>query len=112
MSRPRGTGSLACPSSSRTGKAACPTTYQPLNSTVRRYNSHGRGEHLSRSATMTNETIAQRLADHSRQLEAEGSNVFRARAFRRAAEVVRDLPRQVADVVAQEGRAGLEALPG
>jgi hypothetical protein len=61
---------------------------------------------------MTNENIAERLIDYSHQLEAEGPNVFRARAYRRAAEIVRGLGQELADIVAQEGRAGLEALPG
>jgi hypothetical protein len=61
---------------------------------------------------MTNEAIAQKLADYAAYLEGEDPNVYRVRAYRRAAETVRAHPRPLSAVLAEEGRAGLEALPG
>jgi hypothetical protein len=59
-----------------------------------------------------NQTIAQHLLDHADRLEGYDSNVYRVRAYRRAAQTVLELDRPVADLLAQEGRRGLEALPG
>jgi hypothetical protein len=61
---------------------------------------------------MDNRTIAQRLLDYAKQLETRESNVYRLRAYRKAAETVMGLQRPVAEIVEQEGRAGLESLPG
>ncbi len=61
---------------------------------------------------MTNAEIAGRLLEHARELEKEGSSVFRIRAYRTAAWTVQHMDRPVADVLAQEGRKGLEQLPG
>jgi hypothetical protein len=61
---------------------------------------------------MDNEGIARKLNDYATYLEGEEPNVYRVRAYRRGAEVVRALRRPVTQIVEQEGRAGLEALPG
>jgi hypothetical protein len=61
---------------------------------------------------MDNRTIAQRLIDYAKYLEGVESNLYRVRAYRRAAEAVLALDRPVSDILAVEGRAGLEALPG
>jgi hypothetical protein len=61
---------------------------------------------------MDNETIARKLNDYATYLDGEESNVYRVRAYRRAADAVRSLPRPVREIVETEGRAGLEALPG
>jgi hypothetical protein len=61
---------------------------------------------------MDNHTIAEQLNEYARVLEAEGATMFRVRAYRRAAEVVRGLERPLKDLVAEQGRAGLEAIPG
>jgi hypothetical protein len=61
---------------------------------------------------MDNLTIARKLNDYATYLEGEEPNVYRVRAYRRAAETVRALDRPVAELVAEQGRAGLEALPG
>jgi hypothetical protein len=61
---------------------------------------------------MDNPTIAQRLRDYANYLEAREMNVFRVRAYRKAAETIRTLDRPLSEVVEKEGRAGLEALPG
>jgi len=59
----------------------------------------------------TNESIADRLREVADLLAQQGANPFRVRAYRRAADFTADLDRNVADIVAEEGRAGLTALP-
>jgi hypothetical protein len=61
---------------------------------------------------MDNRTIARKLNDYATYLEGEESNVYRVRAYRRAAQTVLAQERPLKEVVEQEGRAGLEALPG
>jgi hypothetical protein len=61
---------------------------------------------------MDNHTIAQRLREYANYLESQEMNVYRVRAYRRAAETVLSLDRPLSGIVAAEGRAGLEALPG
>jgi putative hydrolase len=61
---------------------------------------------------MDNRLIAQRLLDYAGFLDSRETNPYRARAYRIAAETVMRLERPVADIVQQEGRNGLEALPG
>ena len=61
---------------------------------------------------MDNPTIARKLAEYANYLEGEDANVYRVRAYRKAAETVQALDRPLAEVVASEGRAGLEALDG
>jgi DNA polymerase (family 10) len=56
--------------------------------------------------------ISQRLAAYARVLESEAGNLFRVRAYRRAAALVETLDRPVAEIVAKEGRAGLKSMPG
>ena len=58
-----------------------------------------------------NEQVADRLREMADLLAQQGANPFRVRAYRQAADVVADLDRNVADIVAEEGRAGLSALP-
>lgn len=59
----------------------------------------------------SNESIADRLREVADLLAQQGANPFRVRAYRRAADITADLDRNVADIVAEEGRAGLTALP-
>src|SRR5438132_6805729 len=61
---------------------------------------------------MNNRQIAHLLIDYAEYLEARAANLYRIRAYRRAAETVLALDRPLADLVAAEGRAGLEELPG
>jgi DNA polymerase (family X) len=61
---------------------------------------------------MNNRAIATRLREHASELENRESNVYRVRAYRRAADVVESLDRSVAEIVAEQGRSGLQALPG
>ena len=59
-----------------------------------------------------NEDIAGRLEEVAQLLATQGASRFRVRAYQRAAETVRRLPRPVSDILAQEGLEGLQALPG
>jgi hypothetical protein len=61
---------------------------------------------------MDNATIARRLNDYATFLEGEESNLYRVRAYRRAAATVLEQDRPLEDVVNEKGRAGLEELPG
>jgi DNA polymerase (family X) len=61
---------------------------------------------------MDNITIARRLMAHADTLGQHGSDLYRRRAFRNAAEVLLRLERPAAEIVATEGRSGLKALPG
>jgi len=61
---------------------------------------------------MDNRTIARRLLDHANELAAQRDNLYRVRAYRRAAESVLTLDRAVEDLVNEQGRTGLEQLPG
>ncbi len=61
---------------------------------------------------MDNETIARKLNEYATFLEGQEPNVHRVRAYRRAAETVRQERRPLKEIVEQEGRSGLEALPG
>ncbi len=61
---------------------------------------------------MTNEMIGARLLEYTRQLQREGDNLYRVRAYRHAGfEVVR-IARPLREVFAETGRKGLEGLPG
>jgi hypothetical protein len=64
-----------------------------------------------RAALMDNQQIADRLREHARALEQEG-DLFRVRAYRRAAEAILRLDRPAAEIVAHDGRKGLEAVAG
>ena len=59
-----------------------------------------------------NSDIADRFEEVARLLEGRRANPFRVDAYRRAAETLRELPRGVAALAREEGREGLEALPG
>jgi DNA polymerase/3'-5' exonuclease PolX len=61
---------------------------------------------------MDNFLIAQRLIGMAHELEGQRSNLYRVRAYRRAAETVLNLDRPVEDIVAETGERGLQELPG
>src|SRR5437764_15324894 len=61
---------------------------------------------------MDNRQIAQQLISYAEYLDAREANLYRVRAYRRAAETILSLDRPLADLVAAEGRSGLEELPG
>lgn len=60
---------------------------------------------------ITNDEVARRLEEVAGLLEAQGADGFRVRAYRLGASEVRALPRPVAEIVEQEGREGLDAIP-
>jgi putative hydrolase len=55
--------------------------------------------------------VAERLREAAALLEEQAASAFRVRAFRRAAETIDRLPRDVGEILARDGIAGLEALP-
>ena len=61
---------------------------------------------------MDNQTIAQKLREYAAQLAREGESLYRVRAYRQAVLTVQSLARPLTVLVGEEGRAGLEALPG
>ena len=61
---------------------------------------------------MDNRTIAQHLLDHANYLESREVNLYRVRAYRKAAEAIMALDRRIADILVKDGRAGLETVPG
>jgi hypothetical protein len=61
---------------------------------------------------LDNRTIANKLLEYANFLEARDASLYRVRAYRRAAETITRLDRPVTEIVATEGRAGLETLPG
>ena len=71
---------------------------------------------MPRTASVTmlpqsNAMVAAHLDEIAALLEAQGANVFRSRAYRRAAETIRELKVPVIDVLRDEGLEGLDALP-
>ena len=61
---------------------------------------------------MTNDQLARRMLEHARELSRRPENLYRVRAYRRAAMAVQLLPRPVAELLAEGGREVLEAVPG
>jgi DNA polymerase/3'-5' exonuclease PolX len=60
---------------------------------------------------MDNREIARHLVEHAHALEAREASLYRARAYRRAAETVQALDRPLSEIYALEGREGLEEVP-
>jgi putative hydrolase len=56
--------------------------------------------------------VAERLREAAALLEEQAANSFRVRAFRRAADTVDGLPRDVGEILERDGLHGLDALPG
>jgi DNA polymerase (family X) len=54
---------------------------------------------------------AQRFDEVAALLEEQSDNPFRARAYRKAADTLRQMPRSVRQILDAEGEAGLEKLP-
>jgi DNA polymerase (family 10) len=61
---------------------------------------------------MDNRTIAQRLTSHAHELENERRSLYRIQAYRRAAQTIMGLDEPVEEIVAHQGRRGLQSLPG
>jgi DNA polymerase (family 10) len=62
--------------------------------------------------SMDNRTVARKLLDWARSLEAERASIYRVKAYRRAAETILGLERPVEELVAGGGRKSLKELPG
>ena len=72
-----------------------------------------RGVFLPEEAVpVLNQNVAERLDEVAQILEEQGANPFRVRAYRRGADLLRGLPRPVAEVFEEGGLPALEALPG
>lgn len=56
---------------------------------------------------MTNAEIAYRFEQVARLLTEQRANLYRVRAYRRAAEILRPVDRQVEEILQHEGEAGL-----
>jgi putative hydrolase len=63
------------------------------------------------AAVSANREVAERLRHAAALLAQQGANPFRVGAYRRAAEFVSRLDRDLRDLLAREGLAGLVALP-
>jgi Helix-hairpin-helix domain len=61
---------------------------------------------------MNNATIAQKLFEYAATLEANGHSLYRIRAYRRVAGLVKMLSCSIAELVNEGGRDALKGLPG
>jgi DNA polymerase/3'-5' exonuclease PolX len=61
---------------------------------------------------MTNTVIAHELLRQARELAAHGDNLYRVRAYRRAAAELFGLDRPAIEIIAEYGPRGLMVLPG
>lgn len=59
-----------------------------------------------------NDAAAKHLDEIAQLLEAQGANIFRIAAYRKAARTLRDLSQPVQDIFDREGRRGLVGLEG
>src|SRR6516165_5877090 len=61
---------------------------------------------------MNNYEIARLLVDYAHFLEGRGENLYRIRAYRRAAETMLGLSKSIVELYQEEGSRGLRKLPG
>jgi DNA polymerase/3'-5' exonuclease PolX len=66
---------------------------------------------MAEVAAVDNSAIAKQLRNHARQLEIEGGNLLRVRAYRRAAQMIVELDEQMTEILDRSGRRGLQSLP-
>ena len=59
-----------------------------------------------------NDVVASQLEEIARLLDVQGANPFRVRAYQRAADTVRHLPRPASEILEQQGLEGLRSWPG
>lgn len=64
------------------------------------------------TAAVDNAWIAQRLREMASLLDAQDGQPYRAAAYRKAADTVAALDRELREIHAAQGLAGLDALPG
>lgn len=69
------------------------------------------GKPKPEAAADGNLAVAAKLRAYADLLEQQGADGFRERAYRRAADTVSALDRPVEDILSEEGRPGLIALP-
>lgn len=62
--------------------------------------------------TFTNAELAERLDVQADRIAEHDDNPYHITAYRHAAETLRNLQRPAADILAEQGRTGLEQLPG
>jgi hypothetical protein len=67
---------------------------------------------MQRNAPLANLEVAARFDEVADLLEAQGANPFRVKAYRTAAQTLRQATRPASELVETEGLAGLERLPG
>ncbi len=60
---------------------------------------------------INNQEIARQLSDFAHFLEIRGENLYRIRAYRKAAETVLGLSTEMAELYWEEGIAGIRKLP-
>jgi hypothetical protein len=68
--------------------------------------------HSEQSLPLNNQQIADRLDEIAELLEAQGANRFRVRAYRSAAQTLRNLKRQAHEILDERGVENLTRLPG
>ena len=61
---------------------------------------------------MTNQQIAEVFRRLANLLELRGENFFKVRSYQSAADTIEDWPQPLAELVAENGAAGLRELPG
>jgi DNA polymerase (family 10) len=61
---------------------------------------------------MDNETIARRIYRLTALMDIRGDDPFRLRSYRNAAEAIETWPTPLQKIAAEEGVAGLQAIPG
>lgn len=61
---------------------------------------------------VTNQDISRKLREQARALAHSGDNLYRIRAYRRAAMAVLTLPVELSSIVESRGREGLAEVPG
>jgi len=59
-----------------------------------------------------NAQVAARLDEAAKLLEQQNANAFRVQAYHNAASTIRGLPRNVVEILHEEGLDGLDRLPG
>src|SRR5207249_1426722 len=61
---------------------------------------------------MNNDTLAKRLLEFAAVLASNGENLYRVRAYRKAAAAVQLHPRLLSELLAEGGREALRQVPG